>query len=244
MRPVPIFTPTGDQVMVGTAKTNDEKQHSRDKILKAAITHFAENGFKNSSVRAICNAAGVNHALVVYNFGSKTKLYQEVLEWCMREVCEPRLKALDQLEAASGNKPVALKKLVDAYIRGFFEGYGESNSAATIYLRFFGQTFASGGDSLGRASIEIGHEFRERFLAAFEKTLPDFPREELIYRMGAIIGTMVMWRSEVTFMDDHLNNDLPEEKDVEHIIETLVAMGCSIFRTKPVVNTTKKPKPS
>lgn len=52
---------------------------TRDRILDAAITVFAERGFGGASVRMICQRAEANPAAIKYYFGSKEGLYQEVL---------------------------------------------------------------------------------------------------------------------------------------------------------------------
>lgn len=52
---------------------------TRDALLAAAGRVFAEHGFAQATVRAICTAAGANVAAVNYHFGSKDRLYVEVL---------------------------------------------------------------------------------------------------------------------------------------------------------------------
>lgn len=52
---------------------------TRDALLAAAGRVFAEHGFAAATVRAICAAAGANVAAVNYHFGSKDRLYLEVL---------------------------------------------------------------------------------------------------------------------------------------------------------------------
>ncbi|WDZ84305.1 TetR family transcriptional regulator [Micromonospora cathayae] len=48
---------------------------TREAILRAARTAFAERGFDAASIRAIATAAGVDPALVHHYFGSKDKLF-------------------------------------------------------------------------------------------------------------------------------------------------------------------------
>ncbi|WP_423146436.1 TetR/AcrR family transcriptional regulator [Rubrolithibacter danxiaensis] len=57
-----------------------EKADKKDVILDAAEKLFSEVGFSGASTRAIAAAAGVNMAMLNYYFGSKTGLYQAVLE--------------------------------------------------------------------------------------------------------------------------------------------------------------------
>jgi len=50
----------------------------RERLLQTALEVFAEQGFKNTTVRDICFQADVNVASVNYYFGSKQKLYEDV----------------------------------------------------------------------------------------------------------------------------------------------------------------------
>ena len=54
--------------------------NTRETILAAARTQFADNGFDAASVRAIARAADVDPALVLHYFGSKAALFAEALE--------------------------------------------------------------------------------------------------------------------------------------------------------------------
>jgi len=53
----------------------------RERLLQAAFEVFAEQGFKNTTVRDICRQADVNVAAVNYYFGSKQALYEEVCRY-------------------------------------------------------------------------------------------------------------------------------------------------------------------
>ncbi len=65
--------------MTSNAIDVDNPNCAKDRILLAAGRIFAEKGFRCSTVREICDAAGVNIASVNYYFGDKKKLYEETL---------------------------------------------------------------------------------------------------------------------------------------------------------------------
>lgn len=54
-------------------------QESRRRILRAARALFVADGYERATVRAIAAEAGVDVAMVYYFFGSKEKLFAEVL---------------------------------------------------------------------------------------------------------------------------------------------------------------------
>lgn len=62
---------------------NPENEHTetRERILKIACEVFAKQGFRDTTVRDICEQAGVNVAAVNYYFRSKEKLYEEVCKY-------------------------------------------------------------------------------------------------------------------------------------------------------------------
>lgn len=51
----------------------------REQIIAAAIDFFALKGFDGSSIREIAHAAGVNIAMINYYFGSKEKLFEQII---------------------------------------------------------------------------------------------------------------------------------------------------------------------
>ena len=55
--------------------------NTRHEILAAARRLFAERGYQHATVRAIAAEAGVDAALVVHFFGSKSALLGEAVEW-------------------------------------------------------------------------------------------------------------------------------------------------------------------
>jgi TetR/AcrR family transcriptional regulator len=63
-----------------------DAQRTRDVILSAAETIFAERGFEGTSVDAIASQAGYNKSLLFQYFGDKLGLYSQVLKRSDREV--------------------------------------------------------------------------------------------------------------------------------------------------------------
>ncbi len=54
----------------------------REAILNAAIEVFARKGYAGSSIREICQVAGVTKPVIYYYFRSKEHLYQELMIDC------------------------------------------------------------------------------------------------------------------------------------------------------------------
>jgi AcrR family transcriptional regulator len=69
-----------------TALTSPRLNEStRERLLRAAGEVFAAQGFRDATVRDICQSARVNVASVNYHFRSKEALYTEVLSFAFQE---------------------------------------------------------------------------------------------------------------------------------------------------------------
>jgi AcrR family transcriptional regulator len=85
----------------------------RERLLEAAGRVFAEKGYRAATVREICRAAGASVATINYHFGSKQKLYAEVLSSIFDYVMARYPHDLGQAEATTPEE-----KLV-AFVRSF-----------------------------------------------------------------------------------------------------------------------------
>ena len=62
---------------------SENSEHSRQALIIAAGTLFAENGVSGTNVRAIAAKAGVNVALINYHFGNKDGLVNAVIDFVL-----------------------------------------------------------------------------------------------------------------------------------------------------------------
>ena len=69
-------------------KTNAASADTRQRLIDAAATLFAERGFQNVTVRQICTASSANVAAVNYHFGDKAGLYRAVVTFAIQIMLE------------------------------------------------------------------------------------------------------------------------------------------------------------
>lgn len=60
-------------------KRQEQAAARREQLVQTALLLFSENGYRNTSVRDIARAVGVNEALLYHYFNSKADLFQAVL---------------------------------------------------------------------------------------------------------------------------------------------------------------------
>jgi AcrR family transcriptional regulator len=92
------------------------KADKREEILDVAEKLFSEQGFEAVSVREISKAAEINIAMISYYFGSKEKLYEEVInrKLITTDIIRSKISEKDS------NKE-ALFTIIDFFVDRFFE---------------------------------------------------------------------------------------------------------------------------
>jgi AcrR family transcriptional regulator len=90
-------------------------EYTRNLIIKAAVSLFAEKGFERSSVRDIVTKARVNQAAINYHFKGKDGLYLEVLKIAFKTLTEDA--GLDAEELKSLSREQALRRFVRHQLR-------------------------------------------------------------------------------------------------------------------------------
>lgn len=93
---------------------------NRARIVRAAIDEFAARGFKGASMDAIADRTATTRALINYYFGSKEKVYLEVLEHVYSEIRHAEgLLDLDHLEPTA-----AIRRIVEFTFTYYLEHEG------------------------------------------------------------------------------------------------------------------------
>ncbi len=110
---------------------------TREVLFDAAAREFALHGFEGGSVDRIAVAARLNKAMIYYHFGSKARLYAEILDEMFRAVGE-RVRSI----ARSGLAP-------EAKVRDFVEAIATEAEARPHFPPIWFREIADGGKHLG-----------------------------------------------------------------------------------------------
>lgn len=101
------------------SKTPIETSARALQILAAADELLAERGPDRVSMRDIAERAGVNKALIFYYFGSRTQLFEKVLE----RYYKSHAKALSNAFSGEGTVLERVRRAIDAYLDFMDQNY-------------------------------------------------------------------------------------------------------------------------
>ena len=158
---------------------------TKERILGAAESLFAQRGFDGASLRQLTTAAGVNLAAVNYHFGSKEKLVEQIFRRRLDALNNSRLQALSLVEGA---ETTTLEDVLSAFIRPALDlSHDESGS---LFMRVLARAFAEHDDTLRQfLSDNYGHVMRQ-FTAEFARLLPQLTKQELYWRIDLVSGAL------------------------------------------------------
>ncbi len=157
---------------------------TEDKILDTAERLFGEQGYAGTSLRQIIAAAGVNLAAIHYHFGNKEELLGRLVARKAGPVNTERLAYLDRYEAEAGSAPVAVEKLLQAFLEPPLQRVKENPDFAKLMGRLYGEGLMPG------IAERHFHTVLSRFTAAFGRALPHLSQEEVALRLQFMVGAM------------------------------------------------------
>ena len=162
---------------------------TRTRILDAAEELFMQHGFEATSMRQLTAKAGANLAAVNYHFGSKDALVEAVFRRRLDAMNATRIAELERLEKESGGRPLAPRQIIGAFV-GVSLRMIEDAKGGRNFIRLLGRTYSDPQKEIRSLIGQLYAPAMERFKAAFERALPQMPREELIWRMHFMFGTL------------------------------------------------------
>ena len=137
---------------------------TKDRLLDAAETLFADSGIAAASLRDITALAEANLAAVNYHFGGKDGLLQAVFDRRLRPVNESRLALLDGFEDAAAGAPLPVAQIVYANLAPAFRSLDEWGEGGQRFMRLVARIMADPSSSIHHAFVRQFDEVRRRFL--------------------------------------------------------------------------------
>jgi AcrR family transcriptional regulator len=158
---------------------------TKERILGAAESLFAQRGFDGASLRQLTTAAGVNLAAVNYHFGSKEKLVEQIFRRRLDALNNSRLEALALI---AGHTDTTIDDVLATFIRPALDLSHDESGA--LFMRVLARAFAEHDDTLRQfLSDNYGHVMRQ-FTAEFARLLPQLTKPELYWRIDLVSGAL------------------------------------------------------
>jgi AcrR family transcriptional regulator len=160
------------------------------RILDAAEELFMQHGFEGASMRMLTAKAGVNLAAINYHFGSKDALIEAVFHRRLDTMNAERIAQLDRLEQEAAGVPLTAEAIIRAFIGASLRMIEDARGGGRNFIRLLGRAYTEPAKPIRALIGQMYGPAMERFKAAFVKALPELPRDELVWRMHFMFGTL------------------------------------------------------
>lgn len=167
-------------------------EETKERILSAAQSLFAEKGFEAVSLREITTMAEANVAAVNYHFGSKDSLIEAVIVRHMMPVMDERMKLLIAAEerAIGSGGVIPVTQILDAFMRPFLMLIDDKGASRSLFIKFCGRIMSDVGGNLPDEAVEEFSKMMEKFTSVLSLAIPKLNKEELMWRLHFSFGVM------------------------------------------------------
>jgi AcrR family transcriptional regulator len=210
----------------GMTETTDTKT----RLLDVAEELFADQGLDRVSVRDITHAAHAHLSAVNYHFGSKEELIAAVFERRIATLNAARLAALDEAEQAAGGEPLAVEKILEAFVRPTLRCCQEGPGNGTAFSKLLGRCLAEPRAEIEALLKRLFDPLIARMEAALMKALPSVPRSEIFWRMKFTFGAL----HHLLLTRERFIPAWAETIDTESQMQKLIAYAAAGFKA-PVI---------
>jgi AcrR family transcriptional regulator len=165
-------------------------KETQTRILDAAEELFMQHGFEGASMRMLTARAGVNLAAVNYHFGSKDALIEAVFRRRLDPMNAERVAELERREQAADGRPLEADAIIRAFLGASLRMIEDTRGGGRTFTRLLGRAYTEPAKPIRQLIGQMYAPAMERFKAAFMRALPELPKDELVWRMHFMFGTL------------------------------------------------------
>jgi AcrR family transcriptional regulator len=196
------------------------RPETRQKLLDAAERLFADKGYDGTSLRDIAVLANQHLALSTYYFGTKEKMFDEVIRRRAVAIEAVRLAALEEIDVSSMTASDAVRALIEAYALPMIKArYGSSKQwqahvrlvSQLVSVKFWVPVIRKYYDNCGLA-----------YIAKFHDALPHAEHDSLLNSFSFMISNMLYVCSYSNRFSKMKTTHLSSKKDVEAATEDFI----------------------
>jgi len=163
---------------------------TQTRILDVAEELFMQHGFEGASMRMLTARAEVNLAAINYHFGSKDALIEAVFRRRLDAMNAERIAELEQLEKDAAGKALTPDAIIRAFIGASLRMIEDVRGGGRNFIRLLGRAYTEPAKPIRQLIGQMYAPAMERYKAAFSKALPELPKDELVWRMHFMFGTL------------------------------------------------------
>lgn len=167
------------------------KGDSRERLINAAETLFARQGFDATSIRHVAALSGDTIGTLSYHFGSKDALLAEVISRRFGEMTEKRRALYREMQRASSDGKVGLADTVRAIATPFLETALCSGSAWRDYIILLSRMMYTANEQKFTELMAHADPPAREFIGWIRKAAPDTPISCITYGYQFMISCIV-----------------------------------------------------
>src|SRR5262252_407059 len=212
---------------------------TRTRILDVAEELFMLHGFEGTSMRVLTAKAAVNLAAVNYHFGSKDALIEALFRRRLDPMNAARIAELDQLETDAKGRTLAPEEIIRAFVGQSLRLMEDTKGGGRNFIRLLGRTYTEPNKPIRALIGQLYAPTMERYKAAVERALPHMPREELVWRMHFMFGTL-SYTLAATDTVQLIAGAKPEDRYDARLLEDRLTAFLASGLNAPLNNSIKK----
>ena len=167
-----------------------DPRDTKERILDAAESLFAAQGFSATSLRNVIAAAGVNLAAVHYHYGSKEELIRAVFARRFDPLNRERLALLADLQARRAGRAIEVERILELLMLPVMKAARQEVEGWSVIATLVGRVHTEPELAIREIFYAQFDEVGETFVAALAAQLPGLSGEELMYRFHFAIAAM------------------------------------------------------
>jgi len=212
---------------------------TRTRILDVAEELFMLHGFEGTSMRLLTSKAGVNLAAVNYHFGSKDALIEALFRRRLDPMNAARIAELERLETEAKGRTLGPAEIIRAFVGQSLRHMEDVKGGGRNFIRLLGRTYTEPTKPIRVLIGQLYAPTMERYKAALERALPHMPREELVWRMHFMFGTL-SYTLAATDTVQLIAGCKPEDRYDARLLEERLTAFLAAGLTAPLKQNVKK----
>jgi len=212
-------------------KRSDGGERTRTKILDAAEALFAVRGYYGVSIRDITREARVQLALANYHFGSKQKLYNDVIRRRGPVHAASMLQFLADTIAASGDRDPGVEAIIEALCASIFERMMSGGSGWRRYIQLLARIAdAPQKEGFVTPMNELFDPVIAQYVQALRRAMPSMRPKNLYAAFYFLQAGLVYTTSDTGGIDRQSGGTL-HSGDVRKLLPQMVGFFAAGFRS-------------